>query len=195
MSLRAKQWHCYPVSVCRLFCFSTSTLLYGFFCCCWDSINGIQFTRVNLYRCLCEAGQSVIKLKSSLDSGGILNKLNLFIVESCQVVPKRSPYNFSVLPRIAGLFTWQFVHTLGKPFLTPQEYASWPGWSRNSYLGYLWPLVPEKVATVVYKGLLGHNSIRIPREMRLGRQNSNFSVSSHGPRRGTLKVNIAPEII
>lgn len=87
------------------------------------------------------------------------------------------------------------MRTLGESFLTPQECESWPGWSRNSYLRYLWPPGPEKVATVLFKGPLGHNSIKSPREMRLGRPNSNFSVSSHGPRRDIFKVNIAPEII
>lgn len=89
----------------------------------------------------------------------------------------------------------RIVYTLGKPFLTPQECKSRPVWSRNSYLEYLWPLGSEKVATVLYKGPLRHNSIRIPREVRLGRQNCDFSAFSRGPRRDTLKVNTAPEII
>lgn len=144
---------------------------------------------------MCKADQSVINLQFNLHSGCILNLLNLFIVESCQVAPKRSSYCFSLLPRIAGLFTWQ-VH-------------AYAGWALSDTSG-MWQLVrvvwkflpgilmasqPWESCYSAYKGPLGHNLIRIPREMRLGRQNSNFSASSPGPRRDSLKVNIAPEII
>lgn len=162
----------------------------------WDSINGIWFIHANVYQCMCKAGQSVINLKFNLDGKDILNLFNIFIVESHQVVPRRSLcFVFLPLPRIVDFFTWQDHSYTGWAISDTSECEGWLGWSRNSYLKYLWPLGHEKVATVQYQGPLGHNSIRISREMSLGRQNSNFPPSSHGPRRDTVKVNIAPEFI
>lgn len=85
--------------------FYLNIILWLFFFSFWDSINWIWFTHVYLNQCRCKVDQLVIKLKFNLGGKGILNLLNVFIVKSYQVVPKNSPYCFSLLPRIAGLFT------------------------------------------------------------------------------------------
>lgn len=183
--LFAKQWHCSPASVCTLF--STSILCYVFFFFFCDPINGIWFTQSHLYQCLCKVGQLVINLKFILDGKGILNLLFFFFFFNGWKSPGCLQKIFLLVftspqVRLPGKIT----PILGEPFLTPQECESWPGWSWNSDLKYVWPLGSEKVAAVLCKGPLGHNSIRIPREMRFGRQNSDFPAFSRGPRRDIL---------
>lgn len=122
-----------------------------------------------------------------MDGKSILTVLNLFIVGSHHAVPQRSPYCFLLFARLDGLFACQVHAQTGQDLPAPQE------WTR--VVSKLLPIGPEKTATVLYRDPLGHNSFKIPRERRLGWQNSDFLASSHGPSRDALKVNVVPNFI